>query len=296
MILKELDPFTGTEPFELAGRRAEEQMAFYLRRAFGHDPEVFVMNGLRLEREGDACQIDHLLVHPFGFVIVESKSVTTEVAIDAKGDWSRLVDGRWRGMPSPLNQAKLQIELLRLILDDHAPQALGKILGMQKRFGGLHYDAFAAVSDNGIINWPPGDKYETVCKADGTCELIKNRLKFLKGETGLSGLAKGLFDLRRETVVGYSMDVMLKVAKHLQTCHAPREAPVALAAPPKSLSSSVLVLPGDPESGPNPKSKSGCADCSTRLSPRVMAFCRVYPNRFAGKVLCMTCQAKYPVS
>lgn len=86
MILKELDPFHGTEPFELAGRRAEEQMAFYLRRQFGDFENVYVINGLRLERKGDACQIDHLIVHPYGFIIIESKSVTTEVSIDAKGD------------------------------------------------------------------------------------------------------------------------------------------------------------------------------------------------------------------
>lgn len=32
MIRKELDPFEGFGKFELSGRKAEEQMAFYLRR------------------------------------------------------------------------------------------------------------------------------------------------------------------------------------------------------------------------------------------------------------------------
>ena len=40
MIRKELDPFEGSGKLELAGRKAEEQMAFYLRRFFGSSVDV----------------------------------------------------------------------------------------------------------------------------------------------------------------------------------------------------------------------------------------------------------------
>jgi hypothetical protein len=143
MILKELDPFTGTEPYELAGRRAEEKMAFYLKREFGDTKDMYVLNGLRLEHGDDACQIDHLIVHRWGTVIIESKSVTTEVRINERDEWSRMIDGKWKGMPSPINQGKLQYRLMSHVLDAHVEHLLGKLAGIQRRFGGLQHDVFA---------------------------------------------------------------------------------------------------------------------------------------------------------
>lgn len=298
MILKELDPFFGTEPFELAGRRAEEQMAFYLRREFADVDQVYVINGLRLERNGDACQIDHLIVHRCGFTIIESKSVTTEVRIDEKGDWSRLIDGQWRGMGSPVNQAKLQIVLLKKILNDLAPEVLGKLFGLdalQMRFGGLVYDAYAAVSDNGIINWPPGDKYDTVCKADGICEKIKNRLTHYKAKAGLVGFAKECMRpfKKDESLIRYSDEVMRKVADHLVSVHKPLQRAEPEPAPRAPVTSSILVMPENTPPNPTPESTSACFDCSARLSARVMDFCRASPNRFSGHLYCMNCQKKY---
>ncbi len=94
MIAKELDGFAPQNRFEEAGQRAEEQMAFYLRREFGDDASVVVVNDLRLERQDghgqtDAAQIDHVVVHPGGLVLVESKSVMSKVRCDEHGHWAR---------------------------------------------------------------------------------------------------------------------------------------------------------------------------------------------------------------
>ena len=87
MILKELDPFASGDLLARSGRAAEEQMAFYLRRAFAADPDTLVLNGIRLARDGDAAQMDHLVAYPFGLIIIESKSVTGTVRINAQGEW-----------------------------------------------------------------------------------------------------------------------------------------------------------------------------------------------------------------
>ena len=79
---------THSEPRQQAGAEAERQMAHYLNRTFSQDPDAHVLNGLRLENrerpEQDGspgkCQIDHLIVHRLGMFIIESKSVTEEVA------------------------------------------------------------------------------------------------------------------------------------------------------------------------------------------------------------------------
>ena len=71
MIAKEFDPFTDTDKRQLAGRKAEGQIAFYLKRAFEH---------------GDAAQIDHLVFHRWGMILVESKSVTGTVRVNEHGE------------------------------------------------------------------------------------------------------------------------------------------------------------------------------------------------------------------
>ena len=70
VIYKELDPFSSEDKFARSGRAAEEQMAFYLKCFFAHDPEIVVLNGIRLEHNGDAAQVDHLLIHSHGLSIV----------------------------------------------------------------------------------------------------------------------------------------------------------------------------------------------------------------------------------
>jgi len=66
VIVKELDPFQSEDQLAKSGRAAEEQMALYLKRFFATDSDVLVLNGVRLEEDGDAAQIDHLLIHSYG--------------------------------------------------------------------------------------------------------------------------------------------------------------------------------------------------------------------------------------
>jgi hypothetical protein len=91
MIIKELDRIETTDKFEQAGYRAESQLAFYLNREFKDDPLFLVFNNLRFEKAGDACQIDHLVIHRYGMIIIESKSVTTRVEVNELGEWKRLI-------------------------------------------------------------------------------------------------------------------------------------------------------------------------------------------------------------
>jgi len=57
MIVKELDAMPDqADTITRAGRVAEEQLAFYLRRAFADDPAIRVLNGLRGEHAGRPVQ------------------------------------------------------------------------------------------------------------------------------------------------------------------------------------------------------------------------------------------------
>src|SRR5439155_5858727 len=154
MIVKELDALGSEDPLVKAGRKAEEQMAHYLQRAFKEDRSLHVLHGLRLEQAGDAAQIDHLVLHPYGIVIVESKSVTTRVKINEHGEWTRWLGGSVRGMPSPVLQAQRQGDFLRRYLQQHCEAPLGKPLfgRLQHTFTCMPLDTLVAVSDSGIID------------------------------------------------------------------------------------------------------------------------------------------------
>jgi len=74
MIIKERNSaeHQETDKFSVAGAEAEEKMAFYLRRMFSNDKNIFVFNDLRFKDDSDdRVQIDHLILHRHGFIIVE---------------------------------------------------------------------------------------------------------------------------------------------------------------------------------------------------------------------------------
>lgn len=179
MIVKDISETQSKDKYAQAGLAAEKQMAFYLKRAFGDDPNVLVLNGIRISQEDDAAQIDHLLLHEFGMVIVESKSVATQVAINEHGEWTRKFNGTDKGMPSPVLQAKRQGEFLKRYLEPHTEALLKKLLGIQMKFDKMPIDIVIAISDTGIINRPKGalDELNYVCKADRAVEKIQEIIK-----------------------------------------------------------------------------------------------------------------------
>src|SRR5690606_19184822 len=110
---------------QAAGAQAELQMAHYLHRAFAAEPDLHIINDLRLvepeqpEHNGKpgVCQIDHLAIHRWGMFIIESKSVAevVEVCDDGHGGdvWTRTYKRQVAAFASPIQQARRQGDFLR---------------------------------------------------------------------------------------------------------------------------------------------------------------------------------------
>jgi hypothetical protein len=241
VIAKERNAAEHPDPdkFTAAGAKAEEQMAFYLRRAFG-DPEnkeVMLFNDLRLanDRGDDFAQIDHLVFYRRGMIVVESKSVASEVKINAHGEWSRMWDGAWKGMESPIFQVKRQVLFLSELLAEHAPELRGKmpILGLQLKFGACPFDVIVAISDKGSID-RGGGKFPEVMKA----EAVVDGVKAIIARHRLGMLTPSL-----DTSIGaekFGDDEMLKIRDFLKRRHCP----IISAAPAKvGASTKPIVLP-----------------------------------------------------
>jgi Nuclease-related domain len=174
MILKSIDLGNANHPMTKAGRAAEEQMAHYLKRAFSEEPSILVLNSLRLERAGEVAQIDHLVLHRFGLVIVESKSISGEVRVNALGEWLRRSGNQAQGMASPVLQAKRQSEFLFGLLSEEGVHLLDKMLGLvQKRYGAMPREVLVAISDQGMIGRADPLALPEVCKADQVPDKIR---------------------------------------------------------------------------------------------------------------------------
>lgn len=213
-----------------AGDKAEQQMAFYLNRAFRDDPRIRIINNLRLvdpnqpEHNGrpGVCQIDHLVLHQHGAFIVESKSVGDEITVTPDGnggdEWTYKWNGAPKGVASPIEQAKRQRDFLRTILHAERERLLAKIgVGLrtlakivagtdQRGFTSMPIQLIVAVSDNGKINRRKGWKEPTkpfktfLCKADQAPRHITEELKNHASWLGKSDETKdyGLWSMKPE--------------------------------------------------------------------------------------------------
>ena len=235
---------------EYAGSEAEKQMAHYLHRRYQSDPEVYLLHQLRLkdadqrEQDGSAgvCQIDHLVVHRWGFFLVESKSVIEEVQVGPDGgggdEWSRTYRGERYGMPSPIRQARRQAEFLRALLcvQNRRTELLGRwalgartvarVLGRsdQRDFVYAPMQLIVAISDRGRIlrldGWEaPKKPFRVfVAKADLVTEYIDEELdrhRIGANPLDVRPMGKyGLWSMKPEEVS--------RVAEFLARCHTER--------------------------------------------------------------------------
>jgi len=175
MIIKDMDSKKLNNKYLKSGFEAEKQMSFYLKRAFGDNDYIYIINDLRLKLEDDYAQIDHLIIHRFGFIIVESKSVSTKVCVNEHGEWKRIFNDKESGMASPIQQAKRQGEFLRkfLMTKDNSELYRDNVVNkyLPHAIDKFAYDVLVAISDSGIIE---RDKVELaeICKADSITERV----------------------------------------------------------------------------------------------------------------------------
>lgn len=253
MIVKDLDAVPVTDQRRKAGHDAETQFAFYLKRAFGSENRICILNGLRLEHGGDAAQVDHLIMHSHGLIIVESKSVFSTLKVNARGEWLRSYKGHLQGMPSAKLQADRQADFLRHYLDEHA-----KGLAKHKSFTAAPIDVLVAVSDGAVVYRPDNDPLDYLVKADAVPERVLHLIKARKPSGGLFGLLRNSFMLSDAELAG--------LAAFLLERHTPSHQTIPLARQAEPVTPPSALPPPEP---PAPTTAYGCKTCqSGRLEVR----------------------------
>ena len=117
MIIKENTNAIPTDKLGIAGYDAERNVAFKLRMAFGENPNLLILNDLKVEFEdGITAQMDHLVIHQHGIIIIESKSVAGNLVVEENGQWIIWYGKTKKGRDNPIKQAKIQGQTLRNVL------------------------------------------------------------------------------------------------------------------------------------------------------------------------------------
>lgn len=287
MILKELDSFDGQGKMEIAGRRAEEQMAFYLRRFFASSGDVDVLNYLRIDLSGEVAQMDHLVLHPYGLLIVESKSVSDSVQITDDGQWKRWFNRKPSGMPSPITQAKMQAALLKELLE--------KTVKQKGFFDQVRLDVLVAISDGGTIQWPASGALPEVCKADQVPDRINQRVDQFRRVRKERDILTPSY---RRAIADFLLKVHKPFERHLQSAPQHKvEEPAATykveppaAVPGKFPATTVALAPALPA--------QVCKHCkATKLEMRsgqygYYFYCRECEKNTAIKFVCPACRGE----
>jgi hypothetical protein len=103
------------------GAAGEKSAAHFINREFGSSPRMAILHDVRLQMGEDVAQIDHLVIHRFQQAawVLETKNFTGRLSCDEHGDWT-LWNGRIPvSIPSPINQARRQVILLKEWLSEN---------------------------------------------------------------------------------------------------------------------------------------------------------------------------------
>jgi hypothetical protein len=168
MILKELDPFLGSSQDEIAHRIAQDRMAYHLRRYFGKSEEVDVLNYLRVSSDSVVTMIDHLVLHPYGMIVIEREGLGEPIQIRDDGQWLRVRQDGPVEMRSPITRAYLRVLSLKAFLD--------KMVRQKGFFDTVELDIIVAVPDTGRIRWPTMGALPEVCNTDQVYERVNQRI------------------------------------------------------------------------------------------------------------------------
>jgi len=173
-----------------AGEKQESQVSYVLDRYFGSDDNYKILKNLKIEINGFNSQIDHLIVYRAGFIIVESKSIQGSVRVNSLGEWERSYKDQWFGIPSPVQQAAVQIDSLKALLKDNDSQLLGKMMGIQKGFGLRQYKTVIAISSSARLDRDniPADISQHTVKTEFLVDKVKDITK--ASHNGLTSFAK----------------------------------------------------------------------------------------------------------
>jgi len=323
MVILPFQAAAPTDPCEHAGWEAEQTLAHFLDREFANARNILLFHGLRFRRAivagrapentDDFTQIDHLILHPHGGAIAESKSVSGELRVDALGQWTRTWGSRsgrhgTHRIFSPIEQAKRQRRALVELLDLAEPPLLNKLLGVaQSRFGGFPVRALVAISERGEFHPAKGVTAKDVMKADQIPPAVRADIDAARAGAGFFGLIRSAVAEREATNHNLTPAELERISAYLLAKHTPltlRPRTPAIKAPRPAEAAAPRPAPATSPTQPTPRREAVAPakppapparpDAPANLDPLVCIKCAsmkievVYRRDYC--ILCAECQ------
>jgi hypothetical protein len=264
-----------------AGAKGEKEAAYHIDFHWKDGVNSIVIHDLRIEHNGRVAQIDHLILHrTLECHVLESKAFGTGIRISEASEWEVRTRYGWRGMPSPVEQNRRHIEVLKSFIRDHqlAPKRLG--LSMP-----ISFHNWVLVSPECRIQ-REGKGFEGVVKMD----LFEK--EFLKRNSEM-----GVIDTFTSISKLVSLSTIEELGRKLIAAHKPASFDFAgkfgIALPDPN-DDSRFAPPAETQVALPPQNQVTCAICSVVLEQKVIDYCQNNPNKFNDRLLCRKCQ-KVPV-
>ncbi len=286
-----------------SGDLGERSAAHTLKVHFGEGRNWIVLNDIRLAHNGMVAQIDHILINRLLDIwLLESKRVVNGVEINDHGEFCTFVQGKPRGMDSPIEQNNRHAAVVRQFIAKgllRFPRRLG--FALQPSIRSL------VLISTGAIQRPatsfPG--LETVIKSEQVNTVVQTSYdraspmtlaKVVSPET-LYEIGRQFLDLHRP--IEYDWHRRLDLDRD----ETPKRRPAPPAVVAASKPAPARPAPAEPTPGPAlakakpspapPRSNHACAICGDGVTPGVVAFCRAEVDRFAGRIFCIPCQPNF---
>jgi len=265
-----------------SGARGEESSAYYIDFRYKDSTNWAVIHDLRLEHRGFVAQIDHLLINRYlDIYVLESKNYYYGIKITPEGEFLVWNGKTYIAIESPIEQNKRHIDLLDRLLQQTG--ILPTRLGIPISPSFINY---VMVAPNSRVDRPAKAKFDTdvAIKADALVASIDKRIDSTSPAGVMTSLAKVV-----------SPETLETFARKLVRFHRPSKIDYAGKfgvnvpdVPPeteqKAATSTASMAGSDTRKG------IACEACGAAVDGKVVYYCRINVERFAGKVLCRTCQ------
>lgn len=267
------------------GMQGEKKAAYEINFHFEASEYWAMIHDLRITAGGRVAQIDHLLINRFLEIwVCESKCYGGGIAINRYGECTSFRNGRAYGIASPLEQNEKHRLALRAFFRKHRhilPSRLGFSI-VPRLF------SVVLVASNARISRPTEgrEKYDNVFKAD------QIRTRILKEHARQSNPLFAARVVGSDTLRAFGENLVKFHRSHVTDWHARFGLePAAQTAEPTGNEAAENAL----VAGSNRRTAGRlyCADCDVDITIGIVRYCRGNAERFAGRLLCMTCQKKY---
>lgn len=283
-----------------SGIKGEEEAAYEIDFHFGATKNYAVIHDLRIEVEGWVAQIDHLLIGRFLDIwVCETKSFCEGIAINEQGECSRFYNNKPSGMPSPFEQNKKHIMVLKALFKTGMVQ-LPTRLGFAIK---PSMTSVVLVSNNARISRPKTKiaGVESIIKSDQFRSMIdratdgdNNPLTLTKliGADTLEKFACAI--VAQHKPIAFNWAAKFGLPEISSGYVSSRDAAMQVTPPP--LPTPVIAAIRNEEVEPvtdelkKPKKKLICATCSEQVAFNVARFCWLNKARFGENIYCRECQ------